>query len=393
MLLADKIRRIQFTHPEDRQLMNGHLFNHRMGLYGAIKDADARYDFTETALAMASDLKVTTPEGLFKTLQSVLREPKVIWIEAQDRLRQKHLKRLNNTVHRDLAPHEAIPNRVGILLYVHEPGIAAFCVAWDSPADNVRQNDIKRGVREHLRNKKRTKLETDAMIWLNSIEAAPLTTLIDVRNTPDFLSKEEFLKSAKDPEHPDYKELSRLYRMAGYDVPTGVSQTEKEKIAYWNYAQWLAVPGDTLTNADKALLKETGSVETTLQQAKGDVSGELAYLVAMLAVLESEENPEVLNIETRKGKPPRKKARKPEDAGLDKISVVSLNVSGDIREKYERGEQAGKAEGKGDNGTARVRHFVRGHYFWARNGLLTYRIPHWRGSVDPSKKLTVTKVK
>ena len=49
-------------------------------------------------------------------------------------------------------------------------------------------------------------------------------------------------------------------------------------------------------------------------------------------------------------------------------------------------EEIGASEGEG---ARRAAHWVRGHYFLARNGKLTYRKPHVRGSGEPEVKIRV----
>lgn len=391
-LLIDKLRRAQHMHPEDKLRMGERWLAHQTSVYRKIRDADARYDFTESALAMASDLKISTPEGLFQTLQSVLREPKTIWIEAQDALRRKHLNTLRNTIIRPLAEDESLPNRVGLLLHIGEPGLATVRVIWDGPNEKIgkqRAQTIAQG-------QYRTQLQFDALTQRCSLVVNPLLSVLDVRSTPKFLTKEEFKASAQDPSHPDYEAHSAIWNGAGYKFGRNITDEERIKIAYWTYAVNLTNQGFGREQVDEDYIDFLSRGSETRRKAIisetiDNAASEVANLVAMLAVLESERSPDILHVETRKGRPTQKKAKKAKDAGLDPVRTLTMNVSSDIRKAYENSPQGVSEGGSTDHG-GRVRHFVRGHYFWARNGLLTYRVPHWRGSVDPAERLTVTKV-
>jgi hypothetical protein len=391
-LLIDKLRRAQHANPEDKLHLGKPWVAHRAWAYRQIRNADARYDFSESALAMASDLKITTPKGLYRTLQSVLREPKVIWIEAQDRLRKKHLDGLRNTILRPLAEDESVPNRVGILLEVLEPGLARTRVVWDGPTETPGRQRAQ----EVLNGRHRNALEFEALAQQCALTVNPLLSVIDVRSEPHFLTEEEFVASVKDPQHPDHLQHLAQWNAASFKFDRDITDEERAKIAFWGYATSLTEDGQRTDNYDRDYLEYVSRGDKAAEamlyaQAVDNVASELTNLVAMLAVLESESSPDILQVETRKARPTKKKAKRAKDIGLDPIRSVTLNVSSDIKKAYENAPQ-GVSEGSSTDHAGRVRHFVRGHYFWARNGLLTYRIPHWRGSVDPAERLTVTKV-
>lgn len=393
MLLIDKLRRAQHAHAADIAKIGPEWFRHNRRFYNELRSADARYDFSESALAMAGDLKITTGEGLFQTLKGLLREPRTIWLECPNDLRRKHLEHLRSTILKPVGELEEHPNRVGIWLNVIEPYYAEFRVVFDGPTSGRAPTQVAQGMTS---GKVRSRVEFDAIKNHLDVVVTPGLCVIDLREEMTFPTAEEFLQKVKDASDQDHLKAKQYWSIASaVHFDRELSDDEKLQVSHWSWVQNVFQKGLKSTHEDQLFMQErhamnrgdpNQTMDRLIQEAVNNSDGEMTYLAAMLAVLECETSPDILNVETRKAKPRKAKARKPADVGQDTIRTVSLNVSNDLRKAY---LSDGASEG---TGTPRVRHFVRGHFFNARNGKLTYRVPHWRGSAEPDG-LTVTQVK
>lgn len=361
------------------------------GIYGQLTAARAvgkalsdyeLYTFDRSAINAARDLRMDTPERVDRLVEAVLRSPRRIFIEAE----LEDLLELTSGMRDFLFPEneDAISHnkRWGVLIDIEGEGRARFRAVLQADKEWMSkppQNAVLKQAVRALGPRERERA------W----PAVGLITLpgyvdIDISRHVGF-SRDEFealFEKVQDSRDPIYKHAQKLSAKAS-------GSRERRKIIgdAWRATRFRDIlrhhhgrPGEPLDAMPTDQADET--------RLRSEYLSSALRIIAMLAVLQADAD-DLLST-PRQAKPRRSKSQRKAGAMRARdmapgLSVVTLNLEDrQLQQIYERRGGADTSlahEGDPDHG-GRVRHPVRGHLFLARNGKMTWRKPHWRGSLD-----------
>ncbi len=399
MYLADSLRLISSGLSDyDRETLPSRIVSHKIGIAEKILNEAKMYAFEKSALEMGGSMKISDPVQLHLVLQSALSVPEQsYWLEAKGGEREKALSHLRDTILRPHAQNEGTPYRTGVLLRTIEPGVAEYRPVWNfaggDPASRLRKEAMKALERE---GRKRSKLERKALSEFLKLNVNCGYAVIDVRHEPNYPTPAHFL----DLVHKGDKNASICYRFATkQNSPTVFGQSlqpwEVTRIAWWAYCMG-SMEGMALhfTNSDTDYIRETASigrqVSDILAEAESNMSGEITYIAAMLSVLAAETGKRNTHSAIATVDRPEKRTRirrpiSPNQVDQDRLRIISMNIQDRNTMRRTRTEPISNPT---RSGRLRNLHFVNGHLFRARNGKMTWRRPHWRGTATGQATLT-----
>lgn len=386
MYLADSMIRI--VEGLDGQALAAMPANARfmVGMMRRILRDYALYGFEPSALAVASDLRMDTPERLEAVFEAVLEHPRRVFVEAVYADRVAMMGQMRGYPVQDLKPGRHLPWRVGLAIDVLGGGRARVDVLWN----------FKKGVGlSRSESLAFAKSQREALVELTRCGVSYHVAEIDLAargsyDRRDFEAIFSDMLEASGPGGPSETSRAGQLLAAARRIARGREDAPLDRsvmLEAWRMARLndfchLVPRPDAREAVIEVAAAQGASVGTVLDDAISDFDGEIIQAMALLAVLEG--GGSAIRREVRP--PARLKAvdrtsRQRAPAPIaNKLAVVRLDL-GDIELEAayaSRVSADGQARRKG---AVRVRHFVRGHLFRARHGGMVYRRPHWRGSV------------
>jgi hypothetical protein len=344
--------------------------------------------FTQSALNVASDLIIDTPERLEKVASAVFEKPRRIFIESTHADRTSCFQDMRGFpfVKKNADRHD--PKRVGIDIECFGGGHARIGVVWTLRKEGV--GAASEGL-QRMMGRRPTKLEKEALREVLAFGVCFSFLDVDLSKTPR-LQKSDFdegLKS-RNPEVRQFLEIAREQYSNRIDASKAPG-SEAAVMRKISMEAWRGYRLNAMATANMDPVSDiaTAGLAMTAGQSKRDIfeaslrdlDGELIYALAFLAALDAGES--ILSKDVRKAKEARRsKPASQRDIEVDQIAVTSFDISGS-RPVYNGARQDSIG---GSSGSKKSRHFVRGHLFLARNNQMTYRKPHWRGGLGGSRR-------
>jgi hypothetical protein len=329
----------------------------------------ALYAFDYSALNAASDLRIDTPDRVDRLVGAVLAEERQVFLEAN----AAEMGVINRNLRGLLTPFPDAPDpnfRFGAFVDIHGDGRASFQIV----TQNTRQSVLTSGAGADLLRESRGlegSLSDPAQSALR-LKFGSFRADIDIRRHIG-MSREEFgqafekMGPGRDPiAHHGAKVIA---------AASGVRERGRLLDDTWRAVRFR----DMLRVAP---LEGAASVDDSKIDPRLDALRSGLPIIAMLAVLAAEGGdlrsaPRARESRKTKGGERAKSAQAP---GL---RVVTLNLEDrEMQKVYESYVGATDVSPGQESETGRARHPVRGHLFLARNGRMTWRKPHWRGSLE-----------
>lgn len=340
----------------------------------------ALYTFGLSALNAAADLRIDTPERLERLANAVLDEPRQLFIEANLGHLNAITQGLRGFFDTAGAPVSTSPDRWGAFVDILGEGRMRFQTLRLLPDRGAIDLDTTGRLDAGLR-KLPAQLANHCRFAACVGFDADLCNL-DIHRRIGVARREfevalERVSGASDPVITQAR--NRL------EAATGVRERQRILDMAWRTTRFrdlLRMSPDPDINPDNAVIRNLRSYAPSAGHPA------LIYglpIIAMLAVLEA--NGDDIRAEARKpsreSRATRKKHGEPGDLAPG-LQVVTLNLADQgLQSIYEHHSAGAPGESNPPSGgTPRARHPVRGHLFVARNGRLTWRRPHWRGSLD-----------
>lgn len=340
----------------------------------------ALYAFGLSALNAAADLRIDTPERLERLATAVLDEPRQLFIEANLGHLNAITQGLRGFFDTAGAPVSTAPERWGVFLDILGEGRMRFQTVRLLPARGAIDLDTTGRLDAGLR-KLPAQLANHCRLAAGIAFDEDICDL-DIHRRIGVARREfevalERVSGDSDPVITQAR--NRL------EAATGVRERQRILDMAWRTARFrdlLRMTPDPAIDPDNAIIRNLRT------NSPGIGHPALVYglpIIAMLAVLEVDGG----DIRAEARKPPRESraARKKHGGPGDLASglkVVTLNLAdAGLQSIYEHhGSESPGAGSPSSGGGKRARHPVRGHLFTARNGCITWRKPHWRGSLD-----------
>lgn len=336
-------------------------------------DLDGRelYAFDLSALNAAADLRIDTPERVDRLVTAVLASERRVFIEAN----AKDMLVINR-------------NLRGIL----------------SPWGNVDVDDMRWGAFVDVLGDGRARFQIITSISADRLKGEPAAAsfLREARgfegSLPTMVS--QALRLNLSPVIGDI-DISRHVGMSRHEFDAAFERMDKTSDPIARYAEKL-LRHETKTRRRNKIMDDTWravrfrdilrSEAAPGRDADEDADNDKALrnglpVIAMLAVLaaDAEDLQAKPRERTKRDRASTKGARFRKSVAPG-LRVVTLNVEDrELRRAYNSTgsiEDATGSTGAGGDHTGRVRHPVRGHLFLARNNKMTWRKPHWRGSLE-----------
>lgn len=346
------------------------------------------YAFDVSAINAATDLRIDTPDRVDRLVEAVLRSPRRILIEAQS----NHIDLINSGLRGFLDSETSLrrnsETRWAALIDILGDGKATFQTISLLPRAEAKSDPIVADNLDFLRSLKGSLPET----VLTSLSLRPSRDQgsIDIARHIG-MSKAEFdagfarIQGEHDPI------VRRAVRLLAEDP--GPRRRGQILDAAWRATRFrdmirlrpAAVSAPTHPSARSAPPDERAHALDALRDG--------LPIIAMLAVLQADASdlaaePRRRGSRSKKGAPSVTPKARDFAPGL---KVVTLNLEDrDLQKMYDgSGIPSDRVSGSTDP-HSRIRHPVRGHLFIARNGKMTWRRPHWRGSLEvPTLKRVV----
>lgn len=378
MYLADTLRIIRDGLGPDDAMYQSAYSAHQRDFARRVLDGYDLYSYTASAISMAADLRIDTPDRLEGVLESVLRRKRKFFIEVNHDQRAKGLEELRGLGEKDLPPGRYNPERIGVAVDCEGDGRATVELAWVFPRKMAKQ-EYGSLLKDKMAEKK-TRLEKEAVLESFRIGVSHGLMKVDINRNPEF-TRAEF-QERLDNNDPSVSVYKRSADQFAKSVQKRMGKRALDAQAWRDY-RLNEVARFSVSELGKLAITDVAasspqSLEEVLTSSQRDYDGEIFYLTALAAVLVAETD--AIKTDVRQGSPRRReRAVSPRDLETDRLSVVSLNLSDKALTRVIRDEYEGKKSSS--DGPSRSRHYVRGHLFRARNGKIVYRKPHWRGSL------------
>lgn len=377
MYLADSLRTIASGLDDTHPLMaSAHLryMRHRA------RDVLDRFDliaFTRSAMAMAADLRIDTPERLEGIAEAVFRDPRRVFIEAPYVERLDAFKGIRGFPHVELPEGRYNPAKVGLAIEVYGQGRGRIGVLWNF------SKKLAASGGPLLPPGARTKLAREAEVEMSRFGVGMAFIEVDAGGAGG-LTRAAFEARYSTG---DQSLAAIRHAVARLDIGPGARAERQRLNEAWRLYRLNQIsrinPDPDAVDAVMEFSQVSGqSIDAIIENAERDLDGEIIYAIALLAALEADQGG--LEHQVRAAAPARRARQvSRRDLPTDRLSVVHLRL-GD--RELERAVAKTGRDGTG-SGAPRIRHPVRGHLFRARNGKIVYRRPHWRGSLD-GKRIT-----
>jgi len=388
VFLADSLRLVARGLPMAHPLMSSMALKHNRDRAARVDTGYEKIGFSRSAMAVAADLRMDNPERMENVARAVLDKPRRIFVEAEYAARVDCFSRMRGFPRVELPEGRYLPARVGLEIDVHGNGRATIGSIWNFPRRLARM--------EHdavlQMSRAATRLEREALAELSRMGAGLCVIEVDVTAAAGGLTQQEFVElfEAEDPAVArERRAAARLATVAGRDLTPRGRALEGWRLYRLNRMCRARAAADSEPAMRELADIFPGGMDQVWRNAERDLDGEIIHALAFLAALEA--GPAALQVETRELRAPRRNRRPvaPGDLGVDRLSVMSMRISDVAIARYF--SRPAPAEGEAA-GRPRVRHPVQGHLFRARNGLMVYRRPHWRGGVTPDAKNRILRV-
>lgn len=332
---------------------------------GRLEDREL-YAFSRSALNAAADLRIDTPDRVDRLTHAVLSTERRLFIEAD----ASDIASINDNLRGLLAPMSSPPpakTRWGAFIDIEGNGKARFELVIMRPRETLRDDPAlaellrqSRDIEGRLGASAQAALTLNFPHWRADIDISRHIGM----SRAEFEQALSRISTSHDPvARFGIEEAARA---------TGVRERERIISDTWRALRFRDILR-VLPREERAL----PGPDEKLEALRAGLP-----IIAMLAVLAAEGG----DISST----PRKRAERKSSttarsgaAPASDLRIVTLNLEDrDLQRLYD-GQGAGtqnQAKTSGDHG--RVRHPVRGHLFLARNGQMTWRKPHWRGSLD-----------
>ena len=343
------------------------------------------YSFSKSATYAASDLRFEILNDTFlKIAEVIFSEPRKMYLETSFHERKQAFSHIHE-FNRDEEVLVSDPANIGLILTSEGDGRGSIRAVWA-------HNKVSSPLHLKLADTEPYSADKNKIMAIGRTNLAVYEVCVDLKGKQP-LSKEEFLANKE--------KVGTLESEVWLNTVLNPSMRNHEEMNLedWAYLQYKlnCYSYVRVTNENKEqyldLTEAKGFPDLTLQK---DLHGELTFAIPLFGLLLSgslDMTPQKQRVISGKSSNRVKaKNRKSDDleyeAGLNKCS---LNLSPDLiaaqtSREHETNDNS-VSDGKRKSPTL---HFVRGHTF-VRNGKISYRSPHWRGSVSESP--TITKVK
>lgn len=353
---------------------------------GEIGDCEL-YALEPSALAVAADIRADTPERLDQMAIAVFTKPRRVFVEADYAEIMAVFARFTGYETLPMQPMQSMPQRLGLLIVCGE-GRARITACWSFPPDDIR--DLVSSSSGGLTYSKEDRA---ALVTIASTSIAAFDLTIDPAAPAAFPDFAVFRAAAEaSGEAADFAERLISFRAGAW----GGSEDSRWRAVWLNWRlneiarphQAPETPAALNQMAMARGVHDKHGMDEIMEAAIADYNGEVLRVVAYMALL-SARAPEIVAEprDVSKLNRARRRAGKPTLAGnlsVVRVDLDDLDLARAHREAARGGAVASvgeeQIEGHGLEGHGRrARHFVRGHLFKARNGLIVYRRPHWRG--------------
>lgn len=383
MFLADSMRIIVDGLSDDHPFFQSENLRYMRDRAGEVLNGYDLVAFSSSALSVASDLRIDTPDRLENIARAVFQKKRRVWLEASYDERERAFANMEGFRETPMPDGRYTPHRVGLSVDCQGDGKASIGVIWNFSRKQAKGN------LDALKHAGRTKLEKEAEREMTRLGVGMCLIEVDLSKEGG-MPASEFQQKYIDG-HPDVSRLKKDFERTSSDWATGTpKQRAREAWRHYRLNQITAAQLDPKSKAAAAELMRISNrgPEDVIKDAERDLDGEIIYALAMLAALDVEQG--TLVRDEREARPARREKKvSPRDVGADQLSVLSLNISDkELLKRISEGTVPRPASAAGQ--AARVRHPVRGHLFRARNGKIVYRRPHWRGGLI---KKTITQLR
>lgn len=332
---------------------------------GRLEDREL-YAFSRSALNAAADLRIDTPDRVDRLALAVLSTERRLFIEAD----ASDIASINDNLRGLLAPMSSPPpakTRWGAFIDIEGNGKARFELVAMQPRETLRKDPamaellrLSRGIEGRLGPSAQAALALDFPHWRADIDISRHIGM----SRGEFEKALSRISTSHDP----------VARFGIEEAARASGVRERDRIIS---DTWRALRFRDILR----VLPRDENVSPGPQEKLEALRAGLP-IIAMLAVLAAEGG----DISSA----PRKRAERKSSAGAgpgagpaSDLRIVTLNLEDRDLQRIYDGQDAGssgQAKSPADHG--RVRHPVRGHLFLARNGKMTWRKPHWRGSLE-----------
>jgi hypothetical protein len=341
------------------------------------------FAFSPSAMRAASDIRIDTPDRIDRIIDAVLREPRKVFLECDVASRDTAMQQIRGFFgHIQGSRYPA--RRFGVFVDILGGGRARIQPVWMHDKVVTKYGSSKELDRAQKDvSSLRTGLSGRAGECL-LLAASPIAGVIDL-NKHVGISKSEFDMAAKlvTDRYDPLLDRGRL------EARQSTSKSEENAVwaRYWRMMRFRdVVKSEPCEDPMPGPIGE--AIRSLYPQAMFEPIEEGLHVIAMLALLEvdssdfgREYRKKVMGKRQGTGNPMKIHAG---ENAEDRLVVLSMNIQDrGLQKIYEEGSMTAQPNGhSADSHGGRSRHPVRGHVFLARNGKITWRKPHWRGSID-----------
>lgn len=333
---------------------------------GQLEDREL-YAFSRSALNAASDLRIDTPDRVDRLVDAVLSTQRRLFIEA-DAL---DIAVINENLRGLLSPlpHPPVPRtRWGAFVDVLGNGRARYHVVISRPKEVIKGNPAL--AEDLVRSRQFEGRLPEAAMAALGLEFSSWRADIDISRHVG-MSLSEF-KAAIARISTSHDPIAKFGAEAAARA-SGVRERDRIISDTWR----------ALRFRDILRVQSTNDGAIASPQDKLDALRSGLPVVALLAVLAAEGGDISSTPRPRSERKPSRPSSGSGGTPASELRIVTLNLEDrDLQRIYEGKGVASEASTSSSSEHGRVRHPVRGHLFLARNGRMTWRKPHWRGSLE-----------
>jgi hypothetical protein len=372
-------RKISDLNPEAVSYLQG-----MKAVAGKLEDREL-YAFDASALRAASDLRIDTPERVDRLVSAVFSEPRSLFFEADVAERDEAMRSLRGFFGH-LQGSRKPAQRFGVFVDILGGGRAIIQPVWMHKRDVWKESSSLGAMANEFR-KLPTSMHRGMQHGL-SLAVSPKVGLMDISRHVG-MARSEFdyvLDRAKVGFDPL---LDRAKNAV--DNAEGVRASGRAKDDFWRMVRFRDIVA-TQDAKDLHLGSIGADIHRLYPSSMFDPLELGLHVIAMCAVLKADSDDIAHQPRSRASQKKPSEKHGAQIAGTKKakgLSVVSLKIMDEgLQRFYDSGVSYDPAPGA--TSSARARHPVRGHLFLARNGKLTWRKPHWRGSMEGATLRRVT---